>query len=320
MGDSSSGESPIFFSPDTLRALFITGPTAVGKTEIALQAASFCNGEIIGADAFQIYQGLDVLTAKPSRTDRQKIPHHLIDFVPSSREFDVSQYLDAALRCVNEITARGKLPIIAGGTGLYVRALTHGLSDLPRADAAIRADLDAMPLEDLRLRYTALDPQGAAAIDLKNKRRLVRALEVSLLTGKPFSSFRDRWDTTPDSVHGLFLIRERDDLYARINRRVEEMFRNGVVREVGATSDIGPTAAQAIGFKEIHSMIEGQISERECIEYVQQATRRYAKRQITWFRSETVFETVDLSLQHDPQFILQLIEKKARAASASKEV
>ncbi len=298
-----------------MKALFLTGPTATGKTGIALQVAKRCNGEIIGADAFQVYQGLDVLTAKPTREERERVQHHLIDFVPPTESFDVAQYLVAATHCANEIVSRGKLPIFAGGTGLYIRALTHGLSDLPKADAAIRAELETASLEELQKRYSALDPEGAKKIDLKNKRRLVRAIEVCLLTGKPFSSFREEWETTPESITGFFLTRDRDDLHERINRRVVEMFRNGVAEEVRATERVSATAAQAIGFKEIRAYLDGGISEKECIERIQQATRQYAKRQLTWFKRETMFETVNLSSHPDMESVVQLIERKAGAIS-----
>lgn len=301
-----------------LNALFLTGPTAVGKTAIALQVAARCNGEIIGADAFQIYRGLDVLTAQPSREERQMVKHHLVGAVQPVENFDVARYLAMARACMAEIASRGKLPIFAGGTGLYIRALTRGLSDLPKADATIRTELDASGLEDLQKRYAALDPGGAKKIDLKNKRRLVRAIEVCLLTGKPFSSFRVEWETPPGPVTGFFLTRDRDDLHERIKRRVTEMFRSGVVEEVRSLARAGATAAQAIGFKEIRALLNGEISESECITLIQQATRQYARRQATWFKRETLFETVNLSRYPDLESVIGLVEQKARAALSSK--
>ncbi len=296
-----------------LNALFLTGPTASGKTAIALEAALRCNGEIIGTDAFQIYQGLDLLTAKPSREERQKVRHHLIDSVPPSESFDVARYFEAATRCAADIALREKLPIFVGGTGLYIRALTRGLSDLPRGDARIRAELQTAELEELQQRYAALDPDGAKQIDLKNKRRLVRAIEVCLLTGKPFSTLRKEWEKAPKPVTGFILTRDRDDLHARINRRVEEMFRNGVVEQVRAIGCVSVTAAQAIGYREIRALLDGAITERECIERIQLATRQYAKRQLTWLKREDLFETVNLSRNGDPESVLALIEMKAKA-------
>lgn len=300
-----------------MNALFLTGPTAVGKTGIALEIAVRCHGEIIGADAFQIYQGLDLLTAKPSLEARQKVPHHLVDVVPPSQHFDVAQFLEAARRCADEITTRGKLPVFVGGTGLYLRALTRGLSDLPKADAGIRAELESTGLDALQQRYAQLDPEGAAKIDLKNKRRLVRAIEVCLLTGRPFSSFRNEWTGAQESVCGFFLTRDREDLYERINRRVEAMFRDGVVDEVRRAMHTGATADQAIGLQEIRALLAGAMSERECIERVQQATRRYAKRQLTWFRRETAFQAINLSSHTDLESVVELIARAANQNSAS---
>jgi tRNA dimethylallyltransferase len=295
-----------------LNALFITGPTAVGKSEVALEVAERCNGEIVGADAFQIYAGLDILSAKPSPAERCRVPHHLVDFVPVSQGFDVAQYLDAARCCIAEIRARKKLPVVVGGTGLYVRALTRGLSDLPKADAALHGELDAATLEDLQQRYGALDPDGATRIDLKNKRRLIRAIEVCILTGKPFSSFRSEWETVPEKITAFLLTRDRDDLVARIDRRVAEMFHSGAIDEVRRLTDAGPTASQAIGFREIRALIAGELDENTCIALMQRATRRYAKRQLTWFRREPFFESIKLSQNIGLESVVALIVRRCQ--------
>ncbi len=295
-----------------LNALFITGPTAVGKSEIAIEVAERCNGEIVGADAFQIYAGLDILSAKPSPAERRRVPHHLVDVVYVSQNFDVAQYLDAARTCIAEIRSRKKLPVVVGGTGLYLRALTRGLSDLPKADASLRAKLDAAPLEELQQQYTALDPEGATRIDLKNKRRLVRAIEVCILTGKPFSNFRDEWETPPENITAFLLTRDREDLLERIDRRVVEMFRNCAIDEVRRLSDAGPTASQAIGFREIRALLAGELDERACIARVQQATRRYAKRQLTWFRREPFFESISLSQNTGMESAVELIVRRCQ--------
>jgi tRNA dimethylallyltransferase len=295
-----------------LNALFITGPTAVGKSEIALEVAERCNGEIVGADAFQIYAGLDILSAKPSPAERRRVPHHLVDFVPVTQSFDVAQYLEAAQSCIAEIRSRKKLPVVVGGTGLYLRALTRGLSDLPKADAALRAQLDAAPFEELQQRITALDPDGAGRIDLKNKRRLIRAIEVCILTGKPFSNFRNEWKTLPENITAFLLARDREDLCERIDRRVIGMFRNGAIDEVRRLADAGPTASQAIGFREIRALLAGKINDDECITLVQQATRRYAKRQLTWFRREPFFESINLSQNTDLESAIAKIVRRCQ--------
>lgn len=278
---------------------FILGPTAVGKSEVAVALAERCGGEIVGADAFQIYAGLELLTAKPSPTLLARVPHHLIGKVPLTSSFDVGQYLAVAEERIGEIQARGARPIVVGGTGLYIRALTHGLADLPAADANLRAGLEAQPLPELVRRLAELDPATAATIDRANPRRVIRALEVCLTTGKPFSHFRGQWKRPRFPLHGVTLQRPRAELHARIDERTEAMFRAGVIDEVRAATMISDTAAQALGLREIRALLAGELPERECIERIQRATRHYAKRQLTWFRREP-FATLDLSQTSDP--------------------
>jgi len=282
-------------STGSLEFYIIAGPTAVGKSEVAVAFAERCGGEIVGADAFQIYQGLDRLSAKPSAELRARVPHHLIDEIPLSQAFDVAQYLALATQRIAEIRARGRLPIIAGGAGLYLRALTRGLADLPPADAELRAQLDRQTLAELQQQYSALDPEGFTQIDRQNPRRLVRAIEVCLLTRRPFSSFREQWGETPASYRGIACERPRAELHARIAERTERMFRDGVEDEVGSCGPIGPTAAQMLGLDQIRKLLRGELERKDCIASIQQATRQYAKRQITWLRRETNLAPVDLS-------------------------
>ena len=286
LGFGSMPVSPLFF---------IVGPTGVGKTNLAVEVAAQCNGEIIGADAFQVYTGMGILTAKPSPELRAKVPHHLIDLISPRQKFDVAQYLEIANRAAIEITRRGRLPIVVGGTGLYVKALTHGLSDLPKADPELRLKLERLTLEELQQRLIELDPVGATQIDFKNPRRLIRAIEVCELTGKPFSSFQNKWSQPTRSVSGFFLTRDRDELYSRIDERVEEMMRDGLLDEVQALKECGATASQAIGIKEARACLKGEITMNECVAQIQQTSRHYAKRQMTWFKRESVFEPINLS-------------------------
>lgn len=267
-------------------ALIIAGPTGVGKSELAVEVAERCGGEIVGADAFQIYAGLDLLTAKPAPELRARVPHHLIGEIPLTQTFNVARFLELASARMAEIRARGGVPVVVGGTGLYVRALIRGLSELPAGDPSLRAELEHAPLPELQERLRELDPAACAWIDLQNPRRLVRALEVCIASGKPYSSFRAEWRAAPPRRVGVVLTRERDDLYARIDQRVEEMFRDGVVEEVRSAGEVASTAAQTLGLREIQAFIRGEMSQRECIAAIQQATRRYAKRQMTWFRKE----------------------------------
>ena len=292
------------------RVFFIVGPTAVGKSEIAAEVARRTGAEVLSADAFQIYRGLDVLTAKPDREILGKAPHHLVGAVPLSEEMNAEKFREAA----NTIVRRGKPLIVVGGTGLYIKALTHGLAPLPAADQQLRQKLERTTNEELFRSFRTLDPVGAEKIDAQNRRRLIRAVEVCLLTSKPFSAQRTEWDQGA-ATNGVVLERDRGDLYARINRRVEEMFVAGVIEEVGAVHQIGPTAEKTLGLSEIRALISGEISQADCIARIQQATRRYAKRQLTWFRRQTNFPSLNLSA-HDPAEAVELISQSASRAFA----
>ena len=277
---------------------FIVGPTATGKSELAADVAREIGAEIVNADAFQIYRGLDLLTAKPDAATLAKAPHHLIGTMPIWEEMNAEKFRREALRVIEEIHSRGKLAIIAGGSGLYIKALTHGLSAAPAPNPKLRAELNELTLEQLRSRLIDLDPEIAAKIDLKNPRRVVRALEICLTTGKTVAAVADSGPRPPVAAtpDGVFVFRNREELHARINQRVQEMFENGVLEEVRAIEEIGTTAAKTIGLREIREHLEGKTSISQCIAAIQQGTRRYAKRQLTWFRHQTSFEPLNLSL------------------------
>ena len=273
---------------------FIVGPTASGKSELAADVSHETGAEIVNADAFQLYGGLDLLIAKPEAATLAKAPHHLIGTVPLHEEMNVEKFRHIASREIDEIHSRGKLAIVVGGSGLYIKALTDGLTSLPGTNAKLRARLNTLSLDELRSQLIALDPQAAAKIDLQNRRRVVRALEICLLTGRPVSAqLADRKATMPS---GVFVFRDRDELYARINQRVEVMFESGVIEEVRAAGAVSSTASQMIGLREIRELLEGKMSILQCVAAIQQSTRRFAKRQLTWFRRQTNFEPLNLSL------------------------
>jgi tRNA dimethylallyltransferase len=288
------------------RTFFIVGPTATGKSDLAADVASEIGAEIVSADAFQIYRGLDLLTAKPDISTLAKASHHLIGTTPLYEEMNAERYRRAASRAIDEIHSRGKLAIVVGGSGLYVKALTHGLAALPESDPKLREKLNAMSLDQLRSRLTQLDSEAAGKIDMKNRRRVVRALEICLLTGKPASevvaevsdsgSLGGAPPRSAPAATGVFVFRDREELYARINRRVERMFEDGVIEEVRAAGEVSATASQMIGFCEIRQLLNGEMSITQCVAAIQQATRRYAKRQLTWFRRQTNFLPLNLSL------------------------
>ncbi len=268
-------------------AFFVVGPTAVGKSELAAALAQACGGEVIGADAFQVYRGLDLLSAKPSEALREAVPHHLIGTVGLEESYHVARYRQEALAAIGAVCARGKVPVICGGTGLYVRALTHGLAELPPGDPALREELAAQPLAALQERLAALDPEGARQVDLANPRRVIRALEVTLASGKPFSAFRQEWEGQEVAARGVLLERPREELYERVALRCRAMLEEGVLEEVRAVGDaIGPGAAQMIGWRELSAVLRGKMTREEALDAMTQATRRYVKRQATWFKRE----------------------------------
>ncbi len=280
------------------RTFFIVGPTGTGKSELAADVAHEMATEIVSADAFQIYRGLNFLNAKPGAETLAKAPHHLIGTTPLHEDMNAEKFRRAAWRAIDEIHSRGKLAIIVGGSGLYIKALTHGLAHLPQVDPKLRAKLKALSIDELRSQLADLDPEAARKSDMKNRRRLVRALEICLTTGRRASAQRMQWDVPPvaPTTSGMFVFRDREELYARINDRVEAMFENGVIEEVRAAGAVSSTASQMIALREIRQLLEGKMSILQCVAAIQQATRRYAKRQLTWFRRQTNFQPLNLSL------------------------
>ena len=277
------------------RAFFIVGPTATGKSEIAADVARQTNAEIVSADAFQIYRGLDLLSAKPNPSTLIKAPHHLISTLPLAEQMNAEKYRCAAEQAIKEINSHGKLGIVVGGSGLYIKALTHGLAPLPQSDPKLREKLNAMSLDGLRSELATVDPEAVQKIDTKNRRRLLRAVEICLLSGKPLSAQRNCETASTGAATGVFVFRDREELYNRINKRVETMFERGVVEEVRAAGAIGATASQMIGLREIRELLAETKSVSQCIAEIQQATRRYAKRQLTWFRRQPNFLPLNLS-------------------------
>lgn len=289
--------------------LIILGPTAVGKSELAVLVAEQLGGEIVGADAYQLYRGLDILSAKPSKEQLARVPHHLIGEIPLSASIDVARYRELAMERIHDIASRGKVPIVCGGAGMYARALTHGLSETPPANAELREELAREPLEKLVERLRTLDP--ATTVDVKNPRRVIRALEVCILSGRPFSSFRAEWGNVAQ-IRGVILTRSRESLQARIVARTSAMFAEGVVEEVAATKDvIGSTAGQMLGLREIQEHLAGALNRKQCEEAIMIATRQYAKRQMTWFRKESGYTWADLDVVADaPHAIVALAEPR----------
>ena len=282
----------------------MTGPTGSGKSALAIALALRVGGEVVGADAFQIYAGLPILTAQATEDQRALVPHHLVGFLDLRQGFDAAMYVEEAWRCIRDIQSRGRVPILAGGTGLYLKALTHGLAEMPKADVDLRASITAMPVEDALAALSEKDPAAPAAIDIRNPVRVRRALEIVLLTGRPLAESRSAWSEDKGLFRGLVLTRDREDLRSRIAANVDAMFASGVVEEVKAATHAGDGAARAIGFREIQQLLQGEITESACKSAMVLATQRYAKRQLTWGRTQFTFHSLNLSGSTTPEAAL----------------
>ena len=279
------------------RVVAVGGPTASGKTALSVALARAFDGEIINADSMQIYKNLDVGTAKPSAEERQGIPHYLLDFLSPETPYSVADFTAAADPLIRDITARGRLPLVVGGTGLYITSLLSGMAFAPeKTDPAIRARLQARADTEggaaLYAELQRIDPDYAAQVHPNNLPRVIRALELFEATGRRMSDQRREARPAEAPYHALCLCltcRDRAVLYSRIDRRVDEMVENGVLdeaRQVYDHRDAYRTAAQAIGYKEFFPYFEGTAGLTECTERLKQATRNYAKRQLTWFRRQ----------------------------------
>ena len=281
--------------------IFLAGPTAVGKSAIALALVEKIGGEIDSVDSMQVYRGLDIGTAKPTADERARVSHHLIDVCDLTEAFDAAQFIRLAQKVVAEIQSRSKTPVFCGGTGLYFKAFLDGLGDAPATDAKLRAELEAAPLEKLLEELRARDPATFEKIDRQNPRRVVRAVEVIRLTGKKFSEQRSDWNThhSPLAIrHFYCFTRPAADMHARINTRVDEMFRRGIVAETEQLLKHGLAgnkfAMQAIGYRQVVEHLRGERGLAETIELVKIRTRQFAKRQLTWFRRHGNCEWIEL--------------------------
>ena len=283
------------------RALILTGPTACGKSALALDLAGRMGGEIVALDSMTVYRGMNVGTAKPTAADRARVPHHLIDVLDPWESLTVAWWLAQAEAACADITARGKRPIFVGGTPFYLKALLHGLFDGPPADADIRRALEADAARDgnaaVHARLAAVDPKTATRLHPNDVRRVVRALEVHALTGKPISDWQQTWDTPsfawtakPQAaqVPAAVLELPRDRLYDRINRRVEGMLEGGWLDEVRTLRELprplSREARQALGYRELLEYLETGGDLNATVELIRTRTRQFAKRQLTWFR------------------------------------
>lgn len=284
----------------------IVGPTATGKTEVGVELALRLNGEIVSADSMLVYKGMDIGTAKPTIEERRGVPHHLIDMIMPYEEFNVAIYQRETEKVIEEIYNRNKLPIIVGGTGLYVRSVIDDYNfNTPSRDKQLRQYLKEMELKRgkiwLHQQLEEIDPAAAKKIHPNNVRRVVRALEICKLTGKRFSDLQQaNYQNTKYDAAIFGLIYPREVLYQRINLRVDKMIATGLVEEVKSLIQTGikrsNTAMQGLGYKEIAAYLDGESSLEEAVELLKRGTRRLAKRQMTWFRRDPRINWLD---RHD---------------------
>ncbi|MEJ2182704.1 MAG: tRNA (adenosine(37)-N6)-dimethylallyltransferase MiaA [Nitrospirota bacterium] len=292
------------------RVLLLVGPTGVGKTSASVLLARRLGTEIIGADSMQIYRHMDIGTEKPTPSERKEVPHHMIDIVEPSEEFSVGRYLEAVVPIVERLHGEGRVPVVVGGTGLYVKAMTRGLFAGAGADRALRTGLAREETAALYGRLREVDPEAAKAIDPHDKRRIVRALEVSLLSGERMSRLQEsRTAPLPYRFAKVALFRAREELYRMIEERVDGMLRRGLPEEVRRVLQMNPsrTALQAIGYKELAAHLAGEYSLQEAVRLIKRNTRRYAKRQLTWFKGEKGLLWVDVTgLGSGPEVLCRL--------------
>lgn len=305
----------------------IVGPTAVGKTDAAIRMANRLNGEIVSMDSMQIYRRMDIGTAKPTKEERSRAPHHMIDVAEPTQRFTTSDYRNMASGVIDDILRRGKLPILAGGTGLYLQALSYEMSlGQKGADEAYRQTLMEISktekgAERLHAMLAVVDPVSAERLHPNDIHRVVRALEVYHVTGAPASAQRDESQQVEGAYHILVygLSLPREIMYARINERVDAMMEAGLAQEVRSllSDGIAPNAEggamQAIGYKEIAAALSGEYSMERAVELVKQGSRRYAKRQWTWFRHDARTKWFDWTEYSDKEALLCALESQIRS-------
>ena len=272
-----------------IKIIVVAGPTASGKTSLAVQIAKAVGGEVVSADSMQVYKDMSIATAAPSAEEMQGVPHHMVGFLDRNIPFSAADFCRIAREIINDIVSRGKVPVIAGGTGLFIDSLVDNVNFIEtKADDALRNRLMAKDTDELYQELLKADPQAAEKIHKNNKKRVARALEIYYLTGKTKTSadMDSRAEESPyNALYFVIEYKNRDELYERINRRVDKMIENGLVEEARCCLESGgKTAAQAIGHKELQPYFNSGATLDETVENIKRETRRYAKRQITWFK------------------------------------
>lgn len=279
----------------------VAGPTASGKSSLAVALAERWDAEIVSADAYQIYRGLAVLTAQPTAAEKSRVRHHLVDVLEPEVEFSAADFARLALEAIDEIRQKNKRIVVVGGAGFYLEALFDGLPETPPPNEEIRQRLSALTLPEMVAELALLDPAAALIVDLNNPRRVQRAIEIVASTGQPFASFAR---VPGDSVPGLVMDLPREILLQRIEERTAAMLENGAFAEVRQLGVRSATCQKTIGLAEITEFLAGKISLSKCHERIVIATRQYAKRQMTWFRNRARWQLVA------PEFALQKADER----------
>ncbi|MGQ9729646.1 MAG: tRNA (adenosine(37)-N6)-dimethylallyltransferase MiaA [Candidatus Zipacnadales bacterium] len=301
---------------DTLQALVLAGPTAVGKTELGVRLAQELNAEIISADSRQVYRELDIGTAKPSAEQCAAVPHHLIDILDPRERYNAERFARDALACIENLHAQGKRPLIVGGTGFYIEALMYGFSSIPSIDPDVEARLeeeaDRLGVPALYERLREVDAATAARLHSTDRQRILRALSVYESTGRPLSYFHETSPRTARVRVPAYIVvtRPRSELYYRIEKRVDQMVREGLIGEVkGLVQRYGWSAEglKALGYRQFREYLEGRSSQAQAVALLKRDTRRYAKRQLTWFRGIQQAVWVDLSAAEAHQRVSKLL-------------
>ncbi len=273
--------------PCGTKPVFILGPTGSGKSAVAVELAELLGcAEIISTDAYQVYKRMPIITAAPSAEEMSRVKHHLVGFMEPTENNDAAEHARRAGGISTVLQKGGMLPIHTGGSGLYVKFITHGISPAPPSDAALREELNALSLEEVVRRLQEADPEGAANTDLCNQRYVVRNLEIVLLGGKPLSYWRNNWQEPAGP--GFCIVRDIEELDARIARRAEQMLRDGAIEEVAALEGLilSTTASKTLGLSQVQDYLKGRLTRSELVSAISLATRQYAKRQRTWLRRE----------------------------------
>ncbi len=289
----------------------LVGPTCVGKTGAAISLAQRLDTEIISADSMQIYRYMDIGTEKPSPRQLASVKHHMIDIVEPSGHYSAGKYIEDISPIIDALHARGRVPIVTGGTGLYIKAMTRGLFKGPGADWTLREELNPLTSETLYARLKETDPETAEDIMPADKRRTIRALEVCIKTGRKMSELKkERTVALPYDFIKVALSREREELYPMIEQRVDEMIRRGLIDEVKGVLAMQPSrsAMQAIGYKELKRHLEGEYPVEEAVRLIKRNTKRYAKRQFTWFRKEEDLNWVDITGAKGPDAVVEKLQ------------